>query len=206
MFIVKRDGTLVLFDKDKIIRAINRAFMEVDGQIYEYDTAKKQSGDFLQEKGTPENGNNSYISINPELDSLIRNLINAGSPPSMLSAGAGMMSMNLASLALGMPTLENSVEEGTLAIKSIALEGDNVNLAIGAAADEPAKGTVFVSDGKVTVTIVVSYADTLGGTWNSTELTKTFEIEDGSVADTLKFSLGELGLDSSKGFFKVELK
>jgi transcriptional regulator NrdR family protein len=31
MFIVKRDGTLVLFDKDKIIRAINRAFMEVDG-------------------------------------------------------------------------------------------------------------------------------------------------------------------------------
>ena len=40
MFIVKRDGTLVLFDKDKIIRAINKAFMEVDGQIYEYDTAK----------------------------------------------------------------------------------------------------------------------------------------------------------------------
>jgi hypothetical protein len=124
----------------------------------------------------------------------------------MLSAGAGMMSMNLASLALGMPTLENSVEEGTLAIKSIALEGDNVNLTVGAAADEPAKGTVFVSDGKVTVTIVVRYADSLGGTWNSTELTKTFEIEDGSVADTLKFSLGELGLDSSKGFFKVELK
>ena len=174
--------------------------------VYEYDTAKKQSGDFLQEKGTPENGNNSYISINPELDSLIRNLINAGSTPAMLSAGSGMMSMNLASLALGMPTLENSVEEGTLAIKSIALEGDNVNLTVGAAADEPAKGTVFVSDGKVTVTIVVSYADTLGGTWNSTELTKTFEIEDGSVADTLTFSLSELGLDSSKGFFKVELK
>ena len=77
---------------------------------------------------------------------------------------------------------------------------------VGAAADEPAKGTIFVSDGKVTVTIVVSYADTLGGTWNSTELTKTFEIEDGAVADTLTFSLSDLGLDSSKGFFKVELK
>ena len=38
--IVKRDGTLVPFDKDKIIRAINGAFLEVDGQIYEYDTAK----------------------------------------------------------------------------------------------------------------------------------------------------------------------
>jgi transcriptional regulator NrdR family protein len=31
MFIVKRDGTQVPFDKDKIIRAINRAFLEVDG-------------------------------------------------------------------------------------------------------------------------------------------------------------------------------
>ena len=81
-----------------------------------------------------------------------------------------------------------------------------MNLTVGAAADEPAKGTIFVSEGKVTATIVVSYADTLGGTWDSTELTKTFEIEDGSVADTLTFSLSELGLDSSKGFFKVELK
>ena len=40
MFIVKRDGTQVPFDKDKIIRAINRAFLEVDGTVYEYDTAK----------------------------------------------------------------------------------------------------------------------------------------------------------------------
>ena len=40
MFIVKRDGTQVPFDKDKIIRAINRAFLEVDGQVYEYDTAR----------------------------------------------------------------------------------------------------------------------------------------------------------------------
>ena len=48
MFIVKRDGTLVLFDKDKIIRAINRAFMEVDGQIYEYDTAKDIAAEIEQ--------------------------------------------------------------------------------------------------------------------------------------------------------------
>ena len=48
MFIVKRDGTLVLFDKDKIIRAINRAFMEVDGQVYEYDTAKDIAAEIEQ--------------------------------------------------------------------------------------------------------------------------------------------------------------
>ena len=48
MFIVKRDGTLVLFDKDKIIRAINKAFVEVDGQIYEYDTAKDIAAEIEQ--------------------------------------------------------------------------------------------------------------------------------------------------------------
>jgi hypothetical protein len=169
--------------------------------VYEYEKSDK-SQNFLGGMGILDN----CIAVNPSLEAAINSLIGAGTTPAMLSAGNGMMSMNLASLALGVPTLENSVEEGTLAIKSIALEGDNVNLTVGAAADEPAKGTVFVSDGKVTVTIVVSYADTLGGTWNSTELTKTFEIEDGSVADTLTFSLSELGLDSSKGFFKVELK
>ena len=40
IFIHKRDGNIVPFDKDKIIRAINSAMLEVDGKIYEYDTAK----------------------------------------------------------------------------------------------------------------------------------------------------------------------
>lgn len=31
MYIIKRDGTIVLFDKNKIINAINKAFIEVDG-------------------------------------------------------------------------------------------------------------------------------------------------------------------------------
>jgi len=38
--VVKRDGTEVPFDKQKIINAINAAFIEVDGQLYEDDTAK----------------------------------------------------------------------------------------------------------------------------------------------------------------------
>lgn len=40
MFVIKRDGTKVPFDKQKIINAINKAFIEVDGQLYETDTAE----------------------------------------------------------------------------------------------------------------------------------------------------------------------
>ena len=49
MFIVKRDGTKVPFDKDKIIRAINGAMLEVDGKVYEYDTAKDIANDIEQD-------------------------------------------------------------------------------------------------------------------------------------------------------------
>ena len=39
MRIVKRDGTTVPFDSRKIVNAINKAFLEVDGAVYENDTA-----------------------------------------------------------------------------------------------------------------------------------------------------------------------
>lgn len=39
IYIIKRDGTQALFNKDKIIVAINKAFIEVDGTLYETDTA-----------------------------------------------------------------------------------------------------------------------------------------------------------------------
>ena len=39
MSVVKRDGAVVPFDASKIIAAINKAFTEVDGKIYENDTA-----------------------------------------------------------------------------------------------------------------------------------------------------------------------
>lgn len=38
--IQKRNGTLVPFDRQKIINAINKALIEVDGQLYEDDTAR----------------------------------------------------------------------------------------------------------------------------------------------------------------------
>ena len=40
MYIIKRNGDVETFDKQKIIDAINGAFLEVDGTIYEEDTAK----------------------------------------------------------------------------------------------------------------------------------------------------------------------
>ena len=39
MSVIKRDGNIVSFDANKIIAAINKAFIEVDGKVYENDTA-----------------------------------------------------------------------------------------------------------------------------------------------------------------------
>ena len=39
MVIIKRDGEAVSFNASKIINAINKAFIEVDGRVYENDTA-----------------------------------------------------------------------------------------------------------------------------------------------------------------------
>ena len=35
MKVIKRNGSKVDFDKNKIIKAINKAFIEVDGKLYE---------------------------------------------------------------------------------------------------------------------------------------------------------------------------
>lgn len=40
MFIKKRNGSLAEFDKNKIINAINKAFLDVDRELYETDTAQ----------------------------------------------------------------------------------------------------------------------------------------------------------------------
>lgn len=40
MLVSKRNGDIVNFNKQKIIDAINAAFIEVDGKLYEDDTAK----------------------------------------------------------------------------------------------------------------------------------------------------------------------
>lgn len=47
--IIKRDGTKVPFDKQKIINAINAAFIEVDGKLYETDTAEDIAAEIANE-------------------------------------------------------------------------------------------------------------------------------------------------------------
>jgi transcriptional regulator NrdR family protein len=37
--IIKRNGNIVEFDRDKIVNAINKAFVDVDTKLYETDTA-----------------------------------------------------------------------------------------------------------------------------------------------------------------------
>ena len=48
MTIIKRDGSIVPFDKQKIINAINAAFIEVDGKLYEDDSAKDIANEIEQ--------------------------------------------------------------------------------------------------------------------------------------------------------------
>lgn len=45
MNVIKRNGDIVAFDKNKIISAINKAFIEVDGQLYETDTSNSIAED-----------------------------------------------------------------------------------------------------------------------------------------------------------------
>lgn len=51
--IIKRDGAIVSFDKNKIVNAINKAFIEVDGQLYEEDTANDIANEI--EAAAPDN-------------------------------------------------------------------------------------------------------------------------------------------------------
>jgi ribonucleoside-triphosphate reductase len=44
MYVIKRDGTKVLFDPEKIVKAINKAMISVDGALYETDTAEDIAG------------------------------------------------------------------------------------------------------------------------------------------------------------------
>lgn len=45
MNIIKRDGSIVEFDRNKIVQAINKAFIEVDEKIYEDDTSNSIADD-----------------------------------------------------------------------------------------------------------------------------------------------------------------
>lgn len=58
MYIIKRDGSQASFNKNKIVEAILKAFLEVDGQIYETDTAIDIAND-IEKKLKKENQKNN---------------------------------------------------------------------------------------------------------------------------------------------------
>ena len=176
--------------------------------IWEYDVAGTDKTDFLLKKGPVENAHNGYIAVNPELQASIADFVNGGKGRTRLTSAirGGAMPKTLAALMVGADSVDPSIDEKTLAIKSLSLADGEVKLVLGAEADDPAAGTVFVSDGIVRATVVIKYADSLGGEWKSVEVPIEKKIEDGSVNEEISLSLEKLGLDASKGFFKVELK
>ena len=58
MYVIKRDGTKVTYDKNKIINAINKALIEIDGRIKETDFSKK-----IANRITKKIINNNTISV-----------------------------------------------------------------------------------------------------------------------------------------------
>ena len=174
--------------------------------IWEYEEAGADKTDFLLKKGPMENAHNDYISVNPNLAAAISDLINGGSAVFLSSAASGRMPASVAALMLGVSSVEPSIKTETLAIKSLTLSDGEVKLTLGAEADDPTAGTVFITDGTVRATVIVKYADSLDGEWSSVERVIEKKIEAGTVSETLTLSLADLGLDPTKGFFKVEVK
>lgn len=54
MYVIKRDGTRVLFNADKIVRAINKAMVSAYGAIYETETAE-EIADLIGSRGVDMN-------------------------------------------------------------------------------------------------------------------------------------------------------
>lgn len=174
--------------------------------VYEYDTAGTDKNDFLEKKGPMENEHNGYISVNPKLESAISDLINGGLPITMLTSSS-RMSRSLAALIASVDTVEPSIKDSSLTVTSLDLVDGNVSLTMSAEAVNPLAGnTLFVSDGKVRATLIVRYADSLGGEWNEVREPMEFTVEDASAGAVYTKALSDLGLDATKGFFKVEIE
>lgn len=70
MKVIKRDGAIVPFDIEKIIVAINKAFVEVDGALYEEDTAN----DIAYEIGCKVANMKDYITVE-EIQDLVEDYL-----------------------------------------------------------------------------------------------------------------------------------
>lgn len=174
--------------------------------VYEYDTAGTDKKDFLLKNGPMENENNGYISVNPNLKSAIEDLINGGATVGLLSASSTGIARPLAALMANVESVDPEIDATTLSVTSLELVDGKVALTLSADAVDPLAGsTMFVSAGKVSATLVVKYADALDGEWNEVREHIEFEVEDASAGAVFTKALSDLGLDATKGFFKVEI-
>ncbi len=175
--------------------------------VYEYDVAGTSKANFLEKKNVSTNANNGYITVNPNLESAISALVNGGMPVQLASVASRRMSASLASLISAVDTVEPSIKGSTLTVTSLGLADGVVSIAMSAEAEDPLAGsTLFVSDGKVRATLVVKYSDSLGGEWSEVREPVEFAVEDGAVDAVFTKALSDLGLDASRGFFKVEIE
>lgn len=69
--IKKRSGILVPFDKQRIINAINAAFLEVDGELYENDTAQDIADDIYVWAAYGDHANISVEDIQNKVEELL---------------------------------------------------------------------------------------------------------------------------------------
>ena len=60
-YVKKRTGEIVPFDKNKIVNAINNAFIDVDGQLYETDTSTDIANEIADIIHKKELSNDSYV-------------------------------------------------------------------------------------------------------------------------------------------------
>ena len=82
ILVAKRDGTLVPFDKEKIINAINAAFIEIDGTLYEDDTATDIAND-IEDYFKYQDGNGCSVE---DIQDLVENYLMCSERPDVARA------------------------------------------------------------------------------------------------------------------------
>lgn len=82
ILVAKRDGTLVPFDKEKIINAINAAFIEIDGTLYEDDTAADIAND-IEDYFKYQDGNECSVE---DIQDLVENYLMRSERPDVARA------------------------------------------------------------------------------------------------------------------------
>ena len=72
LYVEKRDGQKVEFNKEKVINAINAAFIEVDGMLYETDTAEDIADEIEKKIGNFYDRNLNATSIEDMMEKIAK--------------------------------------------------------------------------------------------------------------------------------------